>query len=126
MPIIHRRLPPTPKRGPRGQHFDEAVRRLAPYIAEAREAGHKSVQAIMNFLNDGGVQPPTGKAFNSGTMHRILVRLEELNLGPGPRSPSDGAKARPSRVGIGAGRRRAPRGRTITAGRMLPERGRQL
>ena len=41
MPVIIRGVPPTPKRSPRGQHFDRAVARLAPFIAEARAAGHR-------------------------------------------------------------------------------------
>jgi len=119
MPVFYRGAPLKPKRNPRGQHFDTAVTRLAPFIAEARAAGHKSVVAIMDYLNENGVKPPTGKVFTAGTMHRILVRLEELHLGPGPRSVSDGAKARPYRAGIGAGRRRAkyaPRARPTTVG----------
>lgn len=119
MPVIIHGIPPKPKRRPRRQHFNSAVTRLAPYIAEARAAGHKSVVAIMNYLNELGVKPPTGEVFTEGTMHRILVRLEELNLGPGPRSVSQGALARPSRVGIGAGVKRAkyaPRARQTTVG----------
>jgi len=93
------------KRGPRGKHFDAAVARIAPYVAEARAAGHLSEQAIMNYLNERGVPPPTGGVFTAATMHRVLTRLRQLNLGPGPRSPSAAASARPSRVGLGAGRR---------------------
>jgi hypothetical protein len=107
MPVFVRGVPLKPKRKPRRQHFDNAVTRLRPFIAEARAAGHKRVKAIMNFLNEGGVKPPTGKVFTDGTMYRILVRLEELNLGPGPRSVSRAAEARPSRAGVGAEVKRA-------------------
>jgi hypothetical protein len=119
MPVFVRGVLLKPKRSPRRQHFDRAVTRLAPFIAEARAAGHKSVVAIMNYLNEAGVRPPTGEVFTPATMHRILVRLEELNLGQGPRSVSRAASARPSRAGVGAGVKRAkyaPRARPTTVG----------
>jgi hypothetical protein len=65
------------------------------------------------------VKPPTGEVFTEGTMHRILVRLEELHLGPAPRSVSRAASARPSRAGVGAGVKRAkyaPRARPTSVG----------
>jgi hypothetical protein len=92
---------PTIKRGRRGQHFDNAVERLAPYLAAARDAGQNSEQAMMNYLNEQGVPPPTGELWTAGSMHRVLVRERELKLGPGPRSSDDAAKARPSRTGQG-------------------------
>jgi hypothetical protein len=119
MPVIVHGIPPKPKRRPRRQHFNSAVTRLAPFIAEARAAGHKSVEAIRAYLNERGVKPPTGEVFTAGTMHRILVRLEELNLGPGPRSVFGAGMARSSRAGVGAGVKRAkyaPRARPTTVG----------
>jgi hypothetical protein len=98
---------PTRKRGRRGQHFDREVERLAPYLAEARQAGQKSEAAMVNYLNERGVPPPTGKLFTAGTMHRVLVGERELKRGPGPRSSDDAARARPSRAGQGMGRKRA-------------------
>jgi hypothetical protein len=92
---------PTRKRGRRGQHFDNAVERVAPYLAAARDAGQNSEQAMMNYLNEQGVPPPTGELWTAGSMHRVLVRERELKLGPGPRSSDDAAKARPSRTGQG-------------------------
>jgi len=119
MPVFFRGVPLKPKRGPRGRHFDSAVAHLAPLIAEAREAGHKSVVAITNYLNAVGAKPPTGEVFTEGTVYRILVRMEELYLGPGPRSGSKAAEERPPRYGIGAGKKRAryaPRARSTVIG----------
>ena len=92
---------PTRKRGRRGQHFDNAVERVAPYLAAARDAGQNSEQAMMSYLNAQAVAPPTGELWTAGTMHRVLVREKELKLGPGPRSSDDAAEARPSRTGQG-------------------------
>jgi hypothetical protein len=91
----------TRKRGRRGQHFDKAVERLAPYLAAARQAGQNSEAAMITYLNEQGVPPPTGELWTAGSMHRVLVRERELKLGPGPRSSDDAAKARPSRTGQG-------------------------
>jgi hypothetical protein len=96
----------TTKRGRRGQHFDNAVERVAPFLAAARDAGQNSEQAMMNFLNEQGVPPPTGELWTAGTVHRVLVSERELKLGPGPRSSYDAAIARPSRAGLGAGTRK--------------------
>ena len=98
---------PTRTRGRRGQHFDTAVERLAPYLAEARQAGQKSEEAMIDYLNEQGVPPPTGKLFTAGTLHRVLVGERELKTGPGPRPSDEAARARPSRAGQGVGRRRA-------------------
>jgi len=92
--IVKVRPQPKPKRGPRGQHYDEAIRRLAPAFGEARETGRWSVDDIMQYLNEQGVKPPTGKYFSSGTTFRALTRLEELGLGPGPRTVSAAASER--------------------------------
>lgn len=74
--IIHRRTPPPPKPpGPRRRHFDQAVRKLAPMVAEVREAGHKSVEEIMHALNARRIAAPNGKVFTFGTTHRVLCRL---------------------------------------------------
>jgi hypothetical protein len=98
---------PTRKRGRRGQHFDREVERLAPYLAEARQADQRSEEAMIDYLNERGVSPPTGKLFTAGTLHRVLVRERELKRGPGPRSSYEAARARPSRAGQGMGRKRA-------------------
>jgi hypothetical protein len=100
------RTEPTRKRGRRGQHFDNAVERLAPSLAAARQAGQNSEAAMINYLNERGVPPPTGELWTAGSMHRVLVKERELKLGPGPRSSYDAAIARPSRTGLGAGRRK--------------------
>src|SRR6202030_2509695 len=96
MPVtINRILVPPRRVPPRTQHFNAAVTRLAPYIAAVRKAGHQKVEDIMKELNDQGVAAPNGKCFTFGTMHRILERLEELDLGPGPRTVSKAASSRP-------------------------------
>ena len=97
------------KRGRRGQHFDAAVTRLAPAIDQARKQGYLTEEAIMNCLNETGVPAPTGRRFTAGSIHRVLTRLEELGLGPGPRPASVAAWTRPSRAGVGAARRSAAR-----------------
>jgi hypothetical protein len=97
MPVIINRTPVPPRRvPPRTKHFNAAVTRLAPSIAEARKAGHQKVEDIMKELNDQEVAAPNGNRFTFGTMHRILERLEELGLGPGPRTVSEAVSARPS------------------------------
>jgi hypothetical protein len=100
------RTEPTKMRSRRGQHFDNAVERLAPYLAAARQAGQNSEAAMIRYLNERGVPPPTGELWTAGSMHRVLVKERELKLGPGPRASYDAAIARPSRVGLGAGRRK--------------------
>jgi hypothetical protein len=94
--IIHRRTPPPPKPpGPRRRYFDQAVRKLAPMVAEVREAGHKSVEEIMHALNARRIAAPNGKVFTFGTTHRVLCRLYELGLGPKLRTVSQALSARP-------------------------------
>jgi hypothetical protein len=88
--------PVKPKRGRRGQHFDEAVRRLADPIAEAREGGQKSIEGIRDYLNEHGVKPPSGEEFSFGSTYRVLRRQNQLGLGPGPRTACAAASARPN------------------------------
>jgi hypothetical protein len=87
--------PVKPKRGRRGQHFDEAVRRLADPIAEARVSGHKSIEGIRDYLDEHGVKPPSGEEFSFGSTRRVLRRLNQIGLGLGPRTTCAAASARP-------------------------------
>lgn len=69
------------------QHLD-AARTLAPVIAEIRSRGWVSVEEIRARLNDQGISPPFGKRFTTGSTHRLLKRIAELQLGPALRSVS--------------------------------------
>jgi hypothetical protein len=85
MPVtIHPALlaPSRKQPGPRRRHFDQAVRKLAPAIAEIRNEGSRGVKEIMDALNARGVAAPNGKVFTFGTTHRVLRRLYQLGLGP--------------------------------------------
>jgi hypothetical protein len=95
-PII---IPGTPKRKRNYQreHFNAAVKALAPIIAAIRNKGAVSVPDIMECLNDRGVAAPNGGLFTTGSTHRVLTRLAEMTLGPGPRSVSDALTDRWSR-----------------------------
>ena len=91
--IIHGR--PLHVRGNRGRHFDLKVRTLAPSIAEVRASGSLDVRQIAKCLNERGLVGSSGRPLSYGAMHRILVRLEKLHLGPGPRTRSKAASNRP-------------------------------
>jgi hypothetical protein len=49
----------------------------------------------MGRLNETGVPAPNGAAFTYGTTHRVLRRIRQLGLGPGPRSVSTALSQRP-------------------------------
>jgi hypothetical protein len=80
----------TPKRKQnyRREQFNSAVRALAPIIAAIRAEGVIGVEEIRDRLNLEGVMAPDGGKFSTGSTHRIVGRLAELNLGAGPRSVS--------------------------------------
>jgi len=88
------RSPPATPAGSRRQRFDDAVRKLAPVIAEIRKGGHTSIADIAVALNLGGLSAPSGGAFTYETTRRILKRIETLGLGPGPRTVSQALMAR--------------------------------
>jgi hypothetical protein len=73
-------------RGNRGLHFDLAVRALAPAIHELQSAGIRDIREMAKYLNERGVLAPSGRPFSYGTTRRILVRLNQLHLGLGPRT----------------------------------------
>jgi hypothetical protein len=74
------------------QSFNEAIKKLAPAIEEARKNGHYGVQEIAGHLNDHGFTAPNGRRFSYTTLHRILKRLGELGLTKGPRSVPEGPR----------------------------------
>ncbi len=84
-------------RGNRGRHFDLAVTPLAPVINELRSAGISNVRQLASCLNDRGLQAPSGRPFSYATTLRVLRRLRELNLGPGPRTLGQAARQRDPR-----------------------------
>jgi Recombinase len=94
MPVIFCGAPVTKKSISGRQSFNEAIKKLAPAIEEARKNGHCGVQEIADYLNDNGFMAPNGRRFTYTTLHRILEQLEELGLTKGPRSVSEGASAR--------------------------------
>jgi hypothetical protein len=79
----------------RGLGFDRRIAVLAPMINSLRSAGVHAVHAIMKRLNEAGVPDPNGGAFTYGTTYRVLRRMPQLGLGPGPRSVSTALSQRP-------------------------------
>jgi hypothetical protein len=53
-----------------------------------RAEGVAGVEKIRDRLNVEGVVAPSGLKFSTGSVHRIIIRLVELNLGTPPRSVS--------------------------------------
>jgi hypothetical protein len=96
MPVIFCGAPVVTTKKPVSgrQSFNEAIKKLAPAIEEARKNGHYGVQEIADYLNDNGFVAPNGRRFTYTTLHRILKRLGEQDLTKGPRSVSEGASAR--------------------------------
>jgi hypothetical protein len=92
--IIHRAPTPPPRANPRRQRFDDAVRELAPIIAEIRKAGYQGIGDILVCLEDKGLPAPSGGCFTYETTRRILKRIKKLGLGDGPRSNSEALAAR--------------------------------
>src|ERR1700683_5682964 len=79
---------PKQKRNYQRDQFDAAVKALAPVIGGIRSKGIVSIPDVMQCLKDQGIAAPNGKQFTTGSTHRVLTRLAEMNLGPGPRSVS--------------------------------------
>ena len=84
-------------RGNRRHHFEQAVRALAPVMNELRSAGIYNVRQLTSALNDRGLEAPSGGPFSYTTTRRVLRRLEQLHLGPGPRTLGQAARQRPPR-----------------------------
>lgn len=85
-------------RGNRGRHFDLAVASLAPVISELRSAGICNIRQLASCLNDRGLLAPSGGPFSYATTRRVLRRLGELHLGPGPRTLGQAATQRAPRL----------------------------
>ena len=86
MPVIFCGIPvvTTKKLVSGRQSFNEAIKKLAPAIEEARKNGHYGVQEIAGYSNDHGFMAPNGRRFTYTTLHRILERLERA--GPDKRT----------------------------------------
>jgi hypothetical protein len=85
---------PEVKKLPGRPSYNDAIKKLMPAIKEARANGHHAVRAMVNHLNAKDVKAPSGRPFTYGTLHLILVRLEELRLADGTRSISEAASQR--------------------------------
>jgi hypothetical protein len=92
MPIVK-----ATKRQARALMFDRAVKALAPAINELRSAGVRDIRGLMRRLNGAAMRAPTRGPFNYSSTRRVLRRIQELHLGPGPRTISTAASQRPPR-----------------------------
>jgi len=100
MPVIIQRrpIPPStpheqkpkgpPNAKPKPRRLDDAVKALAPVIAEIRQAGRQGIAEIAKCLNDRGLLAPSGGPFKYETTRRILNRIRLLGVGDGPRTKS--------------------------------------
>jgi hypothetical protein len=96
VPVILRR-PEVAKRRGRGGHFDRKVEALAATVKRVRSEGVRDIRGLMKRLNETGIPAPNGKAFSFGSLRRVLRRMQQLYLGPGPRTMSAAASQRPPR-----------------------------
>jgi hypothetical protein len=94
MPVIIRRNSKILPVGHRRGQFNAAVGELAPIVAEIRNNGVQDVRGIAKCLNERGIAAPSGRPFVYTSTLRVLKRLEQLQLGPGPRSLSAAATTR--------------------------------
>ena len=86
---------PAPKRrGNRGRNFDETAKAIAPEIIALWDKGVRTTRGLAKALNDAGVPAPGGKSFDYSKVRRVLRRMQELGLGPGPQSPRAAANHR--------------------------------
>lgn len=75
--------------------FDAFVRKLAPIINELREERScRSTRKLQDRLNQIGEAGRNGRPLSYGTMRRVLQRMAQLQLGPGPSSRSRAAQDR--------------------------------
>jgi hypothetical protein len=77
--------------------FDQAVEALVPMIKQFRSEGSSNIRELAKRLNAAGRVAPSGRPFTYTTMRRVLKRMNELHLGPGPRSLSTAASQRTPR-----------------------------
>jgi hypothetical protein len=94
---LAKRLECTKRGGGRRRQFDEAIGAVAPKINGYRSAGTHDIRNLAQCLNDAGIPAPSGGPFTYGTMRRVLLRMAELQLGPGPRTLARAAAQRPPR-----------------------------
>ena len=97
MPVVTFSPEQSVQRRRNGGQFDRAVEGLAPMINQLRSAGITNIRELAKRLNAAGRLAPSGRPLTYGTMHRVLKRLNELRLGPGPRSLSTAAAQRAPR-----------------------------
>jgi hypothetical protein len=95
MPVIFIGHTKRVERHGRGRGFDRRVAVLAPVINALRSEGVHAIHEIMKRLNDAGIPAPNGGAFTYGSTFRVLRRMPQLRLGPGPRSVSTAVSQRP-------------------------------
>ena len=66
-------------------------------LSELRLAGICNIRQLASCLNDRSLQAPSGGPFSYATTRRVLRRLRELHLGPGPRTLGQAARQRAPR-----------------------------
>jgi hypothetical protein len=81
--------------------YNEAIKKLTPYIAEARKNGRQGIQEIADYLNEKGIKAPSGRSFTYTTLNRIIDRLWKMRLTDSTRTVSEAVSARPSRLRLG-------------------------
>ena len=77
--------------------YNEVIKKLTPYIAEARKNGRYGTQEIADYLNEKGIKAPSGRPFTYTTLYRAINRLWKMRLTDATRAVSDAVSARPSR-----------------------------
>jgi hypothetical protein len=96
MPVIFCGSPVVPTKKPvlGRQSYNEAIKKLAPYIAEARKNGRYGIQEIADYLNEKGIKAPSGRSFTYTTLNRIIDRLWKMRLTDATRTVSEAVSAR--------------------------------
>jgi hypothetical protein len=77
--------------------YNKAIKKLTPYIAEARKNGRYGIQEIADYLNEKGIKAPSGQTFTYTTLNRAIDRLWKMGLTDASRTVSEAVSARPSR-----------------------------
>jgi hypothetical protein len=77
--------------------YNEAIKKLTPYIAEARKNGRYAIREIADYLNEKGIKAPSGRTFTYTTLNRAVDRLWKMRLTDASRSVSEAVSARSSR-----------------------------
>jgi hypothetical protein len=99
MPVIFCGTPVVPIKKPvlGRQSYNEAIKKLVPYIAEARKNGRYGIQEIADYLNEKGIKAPSRRFFTYTTMNRIIERLWKMRLTDPSRTVSEAVSARASK-----------------------------